>query len=289
MRATHIRFAGLAVAIAACASPPPPQSSSPAPTARAFVRVELQVANLEVGPPDRLAIDMEGSMRLVRVAGVPPAGIGLFETRLRPDELRGLARALQGIDALPDHRGRIVPDDRVRRVRVAWSGAAPVEKAVGTTEPVDPRLGTILDRLETLARRTAEHPLQTVGLRVDSVTRGPGHMLVAHAIVSATGTAAVQAPGLSALLGEPGALSLLLEAADRRAEVPVLEVAGPEGALIRLEPGQSARFDLFAAPPAGEPFELASVIVRWDGGGAATPIAGELSSAAVALTTPADE
>lgn len=263
----------LAVALAACSSPP---TASRAPSA--FVQVELWVSNLEVGPPDRLVIELDGAMHLVRFAGVPPAGIGLFATRLRPDELRTLARSLQSLAALPDHSGRIVPDDRVRRVRVTWAGAPSVDKAVGTTEPVDPRLAAILDRLEASMDRTAAHPRQTIGLALEDVTLGPGRMLLAHAVVTATGTATVQAPNLGALVGDPGALGLRLEAAHARAEIPVLLVAGPEGPRIRLEPGQSVRFDLTAAPPVTPPFERASVVVRWDGGGADVPIAGELSS-----------
>lgn len=275
----------LVLAVGACATPAPRPSAS-APAARAFARVELQVSNLEVGPPDRLEIDFDGAMRLVRVAGVPPAGIGLFETRLRPDRLRGLARALRDFDALPDHRGRIPPDDRVRRARVAWMGALAVEKVVGTNEPVDPRLAAILDRLEALALQTAEHPRQTVGLLLDGVTLGPGRMLLARAVVSATGTAAVQAPGLGALLGTQGALGLRLEAADRSVEIPVVDVVGPDASLVRLEPGQSARFELLAVPPDGLEVERVSAVVRWDGGGGATPIAGELSSAAMPITPP---
>jgi len=275
----------LVLAFGACATPPPRLAPS-APAARAFARVELQVSNLEVGPPDRLAIDFDGAMRLVRVAGVPPAGIGFFETRLRPDLVRGLARALRSFDELPDHRGRIRPDDRVRRARVVWMGAMAGEKVVGTSEPVDARLAAILDRLEELARRTAEHPRQTVGLSLDGVTLGPGRMLLARAVVSATGTAAVQAPGLGALLGTEGALGLRLEAAERSIEIPVVDVVGPDASLVRLEPGHGARFELLAVPPDGLPVERVSAVVRWDGGG--TPIAGELSSAARSIAPPPD-
>lgn len=281
------RVALLAALGCASSAPPPADPRVSQPALRAFAHVELIDANMEVGPPDRLVIDMDGAMRLVRTtnsAGAEPeaVGIGFFETRMRPDEVRALARALVGLEDFPDHYGRLVPDDHVRRVKVEWQGEQrPLERAVGTREPVDPRLEAILGRLEGLARRAVQRPRETVGLTLESIGPGAGGLLVARVVVKATGTWPIRVPGLRALLGSPGALTLQLASADRMVEVPVVDVtAGPPEDGLALEPGETASFDVVADPAAAGPApQRAAVVMRLDGEPPGARIAGQVTSA----------
>jgi hypothetical protein len=228
-----------------------------------FDRIEYAVAEMAQAPQS-LLIAASGDARYEshRSTGTPE--IGVYEWTVPAGDLASLGGALGGVSlaSLPDHMGRILAGDRFRKLTVI-SGSEVTEKAVGTAQPIDARLLALMNQLDALATRVAEHPRQVLGIEVADVSMGANRTVDLTLTLSSRGTQAVVCRSPVALVGAPdGWVSIQLWP-----NVPVAQLAAGDilravankvddrrdppsfAAVLELPPGGSASFRVQAKLP----------------------------------------
>jgi hypothetical protein len=178
--------------------------------AGAFMKFEVLTYTVGemMGPPQKLTIQADGEVRYESHSNLSsPATpeIGIYATKLSPAEMELLDGGLDNppFQSLPDHRGRIAAGDRYQRISLA-SAAGTFEKMVGTSEPIDPGLASLLSRLHRILTIVIEHPIQGVRMTVlQSAIDGRGAITVDFEL-SGMGTEAIQVVNPLKLENSPG-------------------------------------------------------------------------------------
>jgi hypothetical protein len=133
-------------------------------------RVEYEVSEL-AEYPQRLTISSEGLRYESHSNERHPEllGLGLYERAAAPGEVESIERQLAPatLRSLPDHRGKVLAGDLVKRIRVTTGGET-IEKLVGTSLPIDPALQRAIDVLDGVALDVAKHPRRVVRMTVQN-------------------------------------------------------------------------------------------------------------------------
>ena len=134
-----------------------------------FIRIEYLISDV-MGPPETLTIMSDGAARVESYSNLLSAGrdpVGLFETRLNPNQLADLSSAIDAppFENIPNRR---VARDGYRSIRVTrQSGTS--EKRADQRTPVDPAMKNLMDRLDRLEEEVKRNPVRVLLLRAGSV------------------------------------------------------------------------------------------------------------------------
>jgi hypothetical protein len=149
-------------------------------------KIEYLVAEMEEAP-QTLTIDDTGLARYAshtNSATPDLPEIGIYQTKL-PGGLESLSNQFNNTSfkQLPDHWGRVLPGERYKRIRVTV-GSETVEKLIGTHEPIDSRLKTLIDKLDQIVIDVSRHPYQILRIDLSQATVDPKGELTATLALS---------------------------------------------------------------------------------------------------------
>jgi len=235
-----------------------------------FDRIDYTVAEMAQAPQS-LTLAASGAARYVShtSAGAPGRPeIGVYEWTVPGGDLASLGASLGGapLASIPDHMGRILSGDRYRKVSVT-AGSEVTDKAVGTVEAVDPRLLALLNQLDAVAAKVAEHPREVLGIEVADVTMSADRTVQLTLTLESRGTQAVVCRSPVALVGAPDGWVAL----DLWPDVPVAQLRAGDvlradatrvdeaqqppsfAAVLELPAGKSASFRVQAKLPDARP------------------------------------
>lgn len=231
-----------------------------------FTKIEYLTSEI-MGPPEALLIGSNGSASYESHTNLPERGagaVGTYATTLNASEIQALDSALTNppVRDLPDHFGQIAPGERYRLIRVTGE-LEKVEKRVGMRQPVDPRMQSLLERLDRIVLQVKRHPLRNLQLELTQAQISDG-MFVGTITIKNPGTAAATFANPGAMRGVPGGRLSLSGWPDReqskihstdifKADVPEVEWAGPganaTGEVLELAAGAAVSFRIKVPAP----------------------------------------
>ncbi|MGH9900936.1 MAG: hypothetical protein ACRD68_03750, partial [Pyrinomonadaceae bacterium] len=192
-----------------------------------------------------------------------------------------------------------------RRVRVI-TAAETIEKLVGEREPVDAAMRELIGRLDQIAAKVSQHPLQTLRAELSLVTINEGRSVMATLTLSNRGTQPAVCRNPLVMTNAPDA-HLTIEAwpdkppSELRAEDQVsagvqgVEMTGrPAGAqappaVVEIPPHGSAPFRIYAVLPlkGAGPYAVRALYMNTAGRAGDRPlIVGEVYSKTVTAVAP---
>jgi len=161
-----------------------------------------------MGPPQKLTIQSDGEVRYESHSNISMPDrpeIGFYETRLSSADIERLQRGMASppFEGFPDHWGRIASGDRYKRISVAI-GSQMIEKMVGTREPVDPSLATLIAQLDQIVATVMAHPRRTLRIEVSHMSLDDSRKLTVDFALSNGGTEITESRNPVGLLAASG-------------------------------------------------------------------------------------
>ena len=133
-------------------------------------RIEYEVSEL-AEDPQRLTVSSEGLGYESHSNERRPEslGIGLYGRPAASGEMEAIERQIAPatLRSLPDHRGKVLAGDVVKRIRVTTGGDT-IEKLVGSRLPIDPALQRVIDALDDVIVNVAKHPRRVLRMNVQN-------------------------------------------------------------------------------------------------------------------------